>query len=488
MSFLLHRIMETATMISSLRESFLLFCFLFALGSCSSASAHALTANPGMTQECQNHLRNIDRNRQSKSFLLSATAEGALIDSSLIAPSADYSYCSQVLPAPDAADSASLCMEKSEVNDLEPPCSCPPFPAAIELPMGLEVLENDNNSHCLIIAKDTYIPGDTKSGGQKYRACTTISQEAAREHNNKALILGRLGRWSEAITEHGIALRAEPQNATFVKNLSCAELRFAEQLEQSGNLRGAANHYRRALYTDKNNATADNKLDNCLQRSGMNRLDPKICRQLADKFMRDGSLEDAIVEFQKLANLVDSGRVHAGLGTLLFKAGKVSDARRELNLAVAKTDWQANECKDLARCHRELADILLQSSHKAEAIGSKAFGGRCLLNAWVEYKRSLFLDPTDRESIKRLFGCSATALLSRASYNNWLAFGSACLLFNDLDEAKESYDMCVQLDPENPLSEKARATLERARILIKQKASEKIGSTKRGSKEAYGES
>ncbi len=335
----------------------------------------------------------------------------------------------------------------------------PPFPQAIELPIIYELSQNAKGGAAINLRVSAYIPGDTRSANQEIGSgygCET----SALEYNDRAIKLGVTHKWADAIAEYEKAVRAQPASKALARSLSVAELKYGEQLEQGGNARVAEQHYRAALYADRSNVAADKALDASLVKAGINRNSAKICRDLAEEFLRTGDLENAVVEYRKLASLVDSGRVHGTLGSILLKANKIADAYAELKIAVAKNDWQLDESPQLAQCHQNLGNILLENSDKSNVFKREPAGMECLLNAWLEYKTALVLDPTNSDTIKRLCKCSAEALVIEPSYNNWLAFGSASLLFDDLDQAEESYDTCERLDPNNPFSGQAKTALE----------------------------
>ncbi len=452
-------------MISAMvRKSFLLSSFSLVLVSCLTAYAEVGDQSDSGTIDNRNKPWIIDKYRQPAGFLYANGVGTAVKHTKIVRFSKDNKYSSQILSAPRTFDLFDVSICVIEANEIEPPRSFPPFPTTIELPTKVDVSGNPKRFHSL------YIPGDTKDGNDNFKSSWAATEGSTRDHYDKAIQLGLLGKWPEAIKEHETALKADPRNYTYLTNLSSAELQFAEKLEKSGNLAEAVNHYRHAIYADRLNLSADMELDKCLERLGIDHADPKICRELAEKFALDGDLEAAIVEYYKLVELADTGRVHAALGMLLVKANKIVDGYSELKIAVARADWKPNEDKQLAQCHRQLADLLSEYSNRAMDSGRKATALQRLLNSWIEYKRAVFLDPTDRQSAKQLLLLSNEALNISPTYDNWLAAGSASILNDDLDRAAESYEMCEKLDPNNPLSLKAKAALDSARKTIKIRA------------------
>src|SRR6516165_1507611 len=77
---------------------------------------------------------------------------------------------------------------------------------------------------------------------------------AARQHlqasvdaNNRAVQLGRQGRWSEAIQEHEKAVQLDPRNKAFRINLSAACTAYGEQRLAHGDASSASHLFRQAL-------------------------------------------------------------------------------------------------------------------------------------------------------------------------------------------------------------------------------------------------
>ncbi len=276
----------------------------------------------------------------------------------------------------------------------------------IDLPVKLDDSKETRSLHSTYIPGDTkHLPADTPKDIKPLPhedTPVTEVKESAILQNNQGVKLGHDDKWAEAIEKHKIALSAQPLNQAFITNLSNAELKYAEQLEHSGNLSEAVKHYRDAIYTDRLNASADIALDRCLRLLGINRTDPIKCKELADKLIKEGDLEGTIVEYYRLIRLTDTGSVRAAFGFLLLKANKVVDGYIELRKAVSKTDWNTTENAKLAQCHRQLAELLQKYSDVATNSGRKTVGMERMLNAWLEYKRALFLQPTDQECIGQL--------------------------------------------------------------------------------------
>lgn len=267
------------------------------------------------------------------------------------------------------------------------------------------------------------------------------------EHNNRAVELGSKGLWPDAIREHEEALRADPNNKEFRTNLSAAQLRYGDVLAGRRDYYNAIKQYRGALYVDPNNTPADQNLDNCLKHIGKNPDELRVRRAMAEDAEVSGDYETAIVEFRKCVKMADNGSAHFDLGRVLQKAGKIVDAYNEYKIAVNK-DWPGNDGKKrLGECHRELGDILKEYAYKAKETGRGTVGMKRLVNASIEYRRAVQLNPADVNAARGLVEVAREAVNMNPSYDNHLLLGGAYLLAGDFEHAKMEYEDCFNVSP-----------------------------------------
>lgn len=101
---------------------------------------------------------------------------------------------------------------------------------------------------------------------------------------------------------------------------------------------------------------------------------------------------------------------------------------------------------ELSKCHKALGDILYKYGWLALEADRVETGRRRLLSAWLEYKRALFLDPGDKQSLSQLVVLSKYATEQEPVFDNWLAYGSALYLSGEKAMARECYRRCKRLD------------------------------------------
>jgi tetratricopeptide (TPR) repeat protein len=275
------------------------------------------------------------------------------------------------------------------------------------------------------------------------------------EHNNRAVELGSKGLWPQAIKEHEIALAADPHNKEFRTNLSAAQLRYGDLLLSRGDTYNAMKQYRGALYVDPNNTPADEHLDECLRRIKKNPDDVKVRMHMAEDAETSGDYETAIVEYRKCVKMSDDGPAHANLARVLLKAGKVVDGFTELKIAVAKP-WPNDKKSDLAEAHRQLGDILKEYAYIAKSDGRGTVGMKRLLNAGIEYRRAVTINPNNLDAARSLVEVSREAVAIAPSFDNYMMLGGAYQLIADFERAKMAYEDAWKANPNSPALPVAR--------------------------------
>jgi tetratricopeptide (TPR) repeat protein len=276
------------------------------------------------------------------------------------------------------------------------------------------------------------------------------------EHNDRGVELGNKGLWQDAIREHELALGSEPDNQTFRMNLSAAQLRYGDSLYNKKRFYDAANQYRGALYVDPNNGPADQHLDEALRQSNINADDPKVRAKLAEDAEISGNYETAIVEYRKCIKMVDDGYNHYRLGQVLSKAGKVVEGYKELRTSVGR-EWPVDQKNALSDAHRQLADTLKDHAFRAKEGGEGTVGMKRLLNSGIEYRRAVTINPANASAVHGLIEVAREAVAIKPnSFENHLMLAGAYQLGGDFDHAKQEYETCYRLSPNNPALAAAR--------------------------------
>ncbi len=275
------------------------------------------------------------------------------------------------------------------------------------------------------------------------------------EHNNRGVELGSKGLWTDAIREHEEALNADPENTTFRQNLSSAHLHYADLLRSKKKLYEAINHYREALYADPANMPADAHLDDCLKSIGKNADDFNVRSGIADENDASGNYVVAIVEYRKCVKMRDDGLSRFRLARVLYKQGKVVESYEELRTAINK-EWKPTEQNELSNCHCLMGDILWEVTLKAKEQGRGPLYMKRLFNVGVCYRRAATINPNNADAIRGLINASKEAIAITDSFDNTLMIAGAYTLGADFERAKQHFNKCWQLGPNNPALHKAR--------------------------------
>ncbi len=275
------------------------------------------------------------------------------------------------------------------------------------------------------------------------------------EHNNRGVELGSKGLWTDAIREHEEALNADPENTTFRQNLSSAHLHYADLLRSKKKMYEAINHYREALYADAANAPADAHLDDCLKSIGKNPDDFNVRSGIADENDASGNYAVAIVEYRKCVKMRDDGLSRFRLARVLYKQGKVVESYEELRTAINK-EWKPTEQNELSNCHCLMGDILWEVMLKAKEQGRGPLYLKRLYNVGVCYRRAATINPNNADAIRGLINACKEAIAISDSFDNNLMIAGAYTLGADFERAKQHFNKCWQLGPNNPALHKAR--------------------------------
>lgn len=277
------------------------------------------------------------------------------------------------------------------------------------------------------------------------------------DHNNRGVEYGRRGLWQQAIAEHETALNGDPENPQFRTNLSAALLKYGQSLASQKKWPQAASHLRQALYVDPNNQDAAILLDTCVKAMGG---DPNNHSKMGEDLDVAGNYPEAIAEYRRATRADDSGVSYANLGRVLMKQGTNSPARlvegyKMMRTAVGKS-WEPGQQNELSQCHCQLGNILKEYAFTARERGATDVALKRLMNASIEYRRAVQINPLNSDAISGLIEVGREATAIKPSFDNHLMLGGAYVLRGDLDRAKHEYEECNKADPNNDMLNQAR--------------------------------
>ncbi|HEY9732645.1 MAG TPA: tetratricopeptide repeat protein [Drouetiella sp.] len=280
------------------------------------------------------------------------------------------------------------------------------------------------------------------------------------EHNNRGVELGSKGMWEGAVHEHEEALRGDPYNLTFRQNLSAAYQRYGQSLLAAHKYAEAAQKLRTSIYVDPENRSSDELLSSAIKGQGKNPDDANVRQHLADDFDINGDYVQAIAEYRHYVRMKDSGAAHFALGRVLVKQGSAVPAKLvegyiEMRTAVTKP-WEPGERNELSKCHAQLGDVLKELAFTARDDGRTQVALKRMLNAGIEYRRAVTLNPLNSDAIRGLIEVSREAVQVNPSFDNHLMLGGAYQLVPDFEHAKREYIECFKIGKQNPALAQAR--------------------------------
>jgi tetratricopeptide (TPR) repeat protein len=174
--------------------------------------------------------------------------------------------------------------------------------------------------------------GDLEGGLHHFSEAARIQPKDPIAHSNRALVLTRMSRWTEAEREYGVALEWAPTHADWWANVGVCR-------ERLGNHRGAIDAYRSALKADRDHRSAANNLAWLMATS-------------PEDDLRDGKKAVALAQ-----RVVASGASASTLDTLaaaLAEAGRFDDAVAAADRALALPDASAGVLKEKINARRAL--------------------------------------------------------------------------------------------------------------------------------------
>ncbi len=322
----------------------------------------------------------------------------------------------------------------------------------------------------LLIASQADVSGATRrravgrpstgGGGGGGVSLTTPNPTNPLEWNNRGVELGLKGMWDGAVHAHEEALRNDPFNMTFRQNLSAAYLRYGQSLLQKHSYAEAAQKLRTSIYVDPENRQADEFLSSAIKGTGKNPDDANVRQHLADDFDINGDYVSAISEYRHYVRMKDSGAAWYALGRVLVKQGssvpaKLVEGYTAMRTAVTKA-WEPGEKNELSKCHAALGDILKELAFTARDSGRTQPALKRMLNAGIEYRRAVTLNPLNSDAIRGLIEVSREAVQVNPSFDNRLMLGGAYQLVPDFEHAKREYIECFKIGKGNPALAQAR--------------------------------
>ncbi|CAN5363521.1 hypothetical protein BH10CYA1_BH10CYA1_33770 [soil metagenome] len=280
------------------------------------------------------------------------------------------------------------------------------------------------------------------------------------EHNNRGVELGSKGMWDGAVHEHEEALRGDPYNQTFRQNLSAAYQRYGQTLLTAHKYAEAAQKFRTSIYVDPENRSSDEFLSSAIKGMGKNPDDANVRQHLADDFDINGDYVQAIAEYRHYVRMKDSGAAHFALGRVLVKQGsavaaKLVEGYIEMRTAVTKA-WEPSEKNELSKCHATLGDVLKELAFTARDDGRMQIALKRMLNAGMEYRRAVTLNPLNSDAIRGLIEVARESVQVNPSFDNHLMLGGAYQLVPDFEHAKREYIECFKIGKQNPALAQAR--------------------------------
>lgn len=267
-------------------------------------------------------------------------------------------------------------------------------------------------------------------------------QEMAIDANNKAVALGKQGRWLEAISAHEQAVQLDPTSKAFQINLSAARVEFGKTKLAGGDLTAAAGLFRKALAAASDNGLAGRLLSETMSKQGRDPMSSDIRIATGDQLAAIGDWQGASVEYQAAMQLEPSARTYTKMGDMALRFGQLGTSVNWYRQAIIKNP-------DYGPAHRQLGMVALAQKDYTAAAAS--------------LRKAVILDPHDNAAGQTLVEIwrkqvAANPLLAE----NHLGLAGAFQLTGDFVGADSEYRKLAALDPKNPGLESGRASLARA--------------------------
>jgi len=284
-----------------------------------------------------------------------------------------------------------------------------------------------------------------KSEKAKQDQINAINQykQSGIDANNKAVGLARQGRWQEAVGQAELAVKIDPANEEFRKNLSAARCECGKQRMAKGDVTGAAHMFRKALAARSDNAMAGNMLSAAIKKMG---LDPALGDNrigLGDQLQAAGDKESAYIEYQIAYQVEPNARTYTKMGDINVIFQQYPTALSWYKNAITKDP-------DYGPAHRGLGYLYIMAKDFPNAVS--------------ELRKAVIINPADAgagQSLVEIWRKQVSAQPSLAE--NHLGLGAALQLTGDFDGAESEYAQVEQFDRQNAKLAPARNSLARAR-------------------------
>lgn len=270
--------------------------------------------------------------------------------------------------------------------------------------------------------------------------------QQALEENNRGVMFGKQGRWTEAIHAHEAACQHEPANKQYRINLSAARCAYAQDRISHKEYDAAASLLRKALAAAPDNGMAVKLLNDTMKKQGR---DPSSAdeRILAgDQLAAIGEWEAAMVEYQTALQLESTAKTSTKMGDLAQHYGQVSTAINWYRKAISQD-------KDYGPAQRQLGISLLSTRDP-----------KVLTDAASALRAAVILDSKDHLAGQQLVELWRHQVASNPLLaENHLGLAGALQLTADFNGAEAEYNKLQALEPTNPGLAAGRASLGRAR-------------------------
>lgn len=283
---------------------------------------------------------------------------------------------------------------------------------------------------------------DAKKAEQdKVKAVQNLRDQAINE-NNTAVVLGRAGKWSEAIFHHEQACKIDPYNKEYRTTLSAARCNYGQQRLAAKDYSGAAYLFRKALTAAQDNALADRYLKETIKRMGLNPNDAANRLGMGDELSASGDLDGAMIEYKEAMKLDPGAKTYTKMGDMALRYGQVGNAISWYRQAITKDT-------EYSIAHRQLGLMYLAQKDYTSAA--------------AELRKAVILNPQDVAAGQSLIELWRKQVATNPTLaENRLGLAGALQLTGDFSGAEGEYKTAEQLDPNNPKLEAGRASLARA--------------------------
>lgn len=270
--------------------------------------------------------------------------------------------------------------------------------------------------------------------------------QQALEENNRGVMFGKQGRWTEALHAHEAACQHEPGNKQYRINLSAARCAYAQDRISHKEFDAAAGLLRKALAAAPDNGLAVKLLNETMKKQGRDPSNADERILAGDQLAAIGEWEAAMVEYQTALQLESTAKTSTKMGDLAQHYGQVSTAINWYRKAISQD-------KDYGPAQRQLGIALLSTRDP-----------KLLTDAASALRTAVILDSKDHLAGQQLVELWRHQVASNPLLaENHLGLAGALQLTGDFNGAESEYNKLQALEPTNPGLAAGRASLGRAR-------------------------